>query len=127
MERVALIVLLAIVQYVWFTIQTGANRNKLGVKAPSVVGNKEWESLFRIQQNTLEQLIIFIPALFIFAYYLSAKWALIPGGIFIIGRQLYAIAYRKDPSKRVLGMTLTLLANVVLVLGGLFAVLRSFF
>lgn len=127
MNTVALIALLALIQYIWFTTQTGMNRPKMGVKAPHVTGNEEWERLFRIQQNTLEQLIVFLPALYIFAHYLSAQWALIPGGVFIIGRQLYARAYRKDPSKRVLGMVITFAANVVLVLGGLFAVILSLF
>jgi len=72
MENVALLVLLSLLQYVYFTIKVGASRGKHGVPAPAVSGNEVWERLFRIQQNTLEQLIIFIPGLYIFALYLSA-------------------------------------------------------
>lgn len=127
MPEVHLMILLALIQYIWFTAQTGSNRPKMSVKAPATTGHEVWERLFRIQQNTLEQLIIYIPALLLFAHYLSAKWALIPGGLFIIGRQLYARAYRKEPSKRVVGMILTFGANVVLVLGAVFGAVRALF
>ena len=55
----------------------------------------------------------------IFSMYLSAKWALVPGVIFIVGRQLYAFEYIKNPRSRVSGMTLSLLANSVLLIGAL--------
>ena len=54
---------------------------------------------------------------------LSASWALIPGIMFIVGRQLYALEYVKDPSTRVRGMALTLLANGVLMIGALAGVI----
>jgi len=127
METVALLVLLALVQYTLFSMKVGATREKYGVKAPATTGNEEWERIFRVQQNTLEQLIIFIPAMFIFAYYLSAKWALIPGAAYLIGRQLFSMSYVKLPAKRVLGMALTFGANAILMLGGLFGIVRTFF
>jgi len=127
MENVALLVLLSLLQYVYFTIKVGASRGKHGVPAPAVSGNEVWERLFRIQQNTLEQLIIFIPGLYIFALYLSAKWALIPGGMYLIGRQIYSMSYAKDPKTRSIGFALTFLAQVILILGGFFGVLKNIF
>ena len=123
----ALLVLLSLLQYVYFAIKVGANRAKHGVKAPAVSGNEIWERLFRIQQNTLEQLIIFIPALYIFAAYLSTKWALIPGGMYLIGRQIYSMSYAKDPKTRTIGFSLTFLAQIVLLLGGFFGVIKTLF
>lgn len=127
MEKIALFVLIALVQYLWFTTKVGSSRGKYEVKAPATTGNELWERLFRIQQNTLEQLIVFIPAIYLFAHYLSPKWALIPGAAYLIGRQLYGMTYSKEPSKRVIGMVLTFFANVVLILGALFGVIRTFF
>lgn len=127
MEKVALLVLLSLVQYIYFSIKVGANRGKLGVPAPAVSGNEVWERLFRVQQNTLEQLIIFIPAIYIFAAYLSTKWALIPGGMYLIGRQLYSMSYAKDPKTRTIGFSLTFLASIILILGGLFGILKTMF
>lgn len=127
MEKIALLVLLALLQYVYFTILVGAKREKHGVKAPAVSGNEVWERFFRVQQNTLEQLIVFIPALYIFAFYLSSKWALIPGGVYLIGRQLYSMSYAKDPKTRTIGFAMTFFAQVVLILGGLFGVVKAIF
>ena len=125
MEKVALLVLLSLLQYVYFTILVGTKRGKYGVTAPAVSGNEVWERFFRVQQNTLEQLIVFIPAIYIFAAYLSPKWALIPGGVYLIGRQLYSMSYAKDPKTRTIGFSLTFLAQVVLLLGGLFGVVKA--
>jgi len=124
-EKVSLIVLLALMQYIYFAIKVGGARGKYGVKAPAVSGNEHWERLFRVQQNTLEQLIIFIPAIYIFATYLSVKWALIPGGMYLIGRQLYSMSYAKDPKTRTIGFVLSFLASVILIVGGLFGVIRD--
>jgi uncharacterized membrane protein YecN with MAPEG domain len=54
--------------------------------------------------------------------FVGGIWALIPGLLFLVGRQLYAFEYVKAPETRVPGMSLTLLANVICVLGALIAV-----
>ena len=127
MENATLIVLLALLQYIWFTIRVGVNRGKYNIDAPACEGDESWERLFRVQQNTLEQLIIMIPAAFAFAYYLSGTWVLAAGATFIIGRFLYTTEYIKDPKTRAPGMMLTFGANAVLVVGGLAGVLIRIF
>jgi hypothetical protein len=122
MEYAALVILLALVQYVVFTLRVGAGRPKYGVDAPKTEGDETWERLFRVQQNTLEQLIIFIPGAWVFGMYTSASWVLLPGLVFIAGRQLYSHEYISKPSSRVAGMALTLLANATLLVGGLIGV-----
>jgi glutathione S-transferase len=125
MDYATLIVLLALLQYVFFTGRVGLGRGKYKIDAPACNGDENFERLFRVQQNTLEQLIVFIPATYAFAYYLSPKWVLAAGALFIIGRFLYATEYAKDPKTRTPGMGMTLLANVVLVLGALFGLIRG--
>lgn len=127
MDHATLIVLLALLQYVLFTARVGLARGKYHVDAPSCEGDENWNRLFRVQQNTLEQLIVFVPATYAFAIYMSELWVLLPGLVFIIGRFLYSAEYTNDPKTRAPGMGLTLLANVVLVLGALFGVLRLMF
>lgn len=124
MDYAYLIILLALVQYVVFTVWVGFSRGKYGIEAPDTTGNESWERLFRIQQNTLEQLIIFIPGALIFGATTTGIWVLIPGVIFLVGRQLYAMEYLKDPKTRALGMSLTLLANAALLIGGLVGIVR---
>ena len=125
MENATLIVLLALLQYIWFTMRVGLGRGKYKIDAPACAGEESFERLFRVQQNTMEQLIVFVPATFAFAYYLSPLWVLAPGVVFILGRFLYSGEYTSDPKTRTPGMGLTLLANVVLVLGALFGLVKG--
>ena len=127
MDHATLIVLLALLQYVFFTARVGMARGKYHVDAPACEGDENWNRLFRIQQNTMEQLIVFIPAMYAFSYYMSELWALLPGLAFIIGRFLYSAEYAKDPKSRTPGMAITLLSNIVLVLGALYGLLKVMF
>jgi uncharacterized MAPEG superfamily protein len=127
MEYTALVVLLALVQFTWFTLRVGAARSKYGVTAPKTSGNENWERLFRVQQNTMEQLVLFIPTMLIFSFYVSAKWGLLPGILFLVGRQLYSYEYINKPAGRAPGMGMTLLANAALLVGSLVGILIKVF
>jgi len=119
MEFVAIMICLALVEYLVFTFQCGQSRGRLGIAAPATTGNPEFERRFRVQQNTMEQLVVFLPATLLFARYVHAPTAAAIGLIFILGRALYGRAYVSDPARRGPGFGLTLLANAVLLAGGL--------
>ena len=119
MELVAIVIGLAVAQYFYLTMKTGQVRGRTGVPAPAMMGNPEFDRQFRVQYNTIEQLIIFFPSILLFAYYVSEPVAAGLGLVFILGRALYARGYRIDPAKRGPGFGLTLLSNAVLLLGGL--------
>ncbi len=125
MEYTTLIVLLALIQYVWFSTSVGMARGKYNIEAPSCEGDEAFDRLFRVQQNTLEQLIVFVPASFAFAYFLSPVWAPILGSVFIVGRFLYAAEYVKEPKTRTLGFALTFLPNAALLIGALVGVVMG--
>jgi len=127
MEYAVLIILLALAQYLFFTARVGAARGKYGINAPATTGNENWERLFRIQQNTMEQLVLFVPAMLAFSFYLSARWALLPGIMFLLGRQLYAWEYANKPDSRVPGMALTLLSNAGLLIGAFVGLVTRIF
>ena len=120
MELVALITLLALLQYFLFGFQVGQMRAKHGVKAPAMSGHPEFERMFRVQQNTMEQLVMFIPALWICAHVGEPRWAAGIGLFFVVGRFIYKRAYVADPAKRSLGFTITLLSTTVLIGWGLY-------
>ena len=125
MPYVDIVTALALLQFVVFGFKVGRARGRFAVKAPAVTGNETFERYFRVQQNTLEQLIVFLPGLYLFSRYWSPIIAAILGAVYLIGRELYAMSYVKDPAKREIGFALTFLPSVVLVVGGLIGAVRS--
>ena len=125
MAYVDIVTALAVLQFVVFGFRVGRARGRYGVKAPAITGNEIFERYFRVQQNTLEQLIVFLPGLYLFGHYLNPLVAAGLGAVYLIGREIYALTYVKDPAKRGPGYGLTFLPTVILVLGGLFGAVRQ--
>lgn len=127
MELVVVVIALALIEYMYITMQVGFGRGKYDVPAPAISGNPTWERLYRVQMNTVEQLIIFVPSVWFFGTYVSAPIAAGIGVVFIVGRFLYFTSYVKDPEKRTVGFVMGFASNVTLVLGSLIgAALRLF-
>jgi glutathione S-transferase len=124
---VSVVMLLALLEYLGFTIAVGRARYRYGVKAPATTGNEDFERVYRVQMNTLEMLAIFVPALWIFAIYVSPAWAAGLGIVFIIGRLLYCTGYTKAADKRSLGFGLSMFPTLFLLVGGLFGAARAAF
>jgi len=125
MAYIDIVTALALLQFIVFGFQVGGARSKYGVRAPATTGHEIFERHFRIQQNTLEQLIAFVPGLYLFSRYVNPLWAAGLGVVYLIGRQLYAASYVKDPAKRGPGFGLSFLPTVALIAGGLIgAVMR---
>ena len=127
MAYVDIVTALAILQFILFGFRVGSARGKYGIKAPAITGNETFERFFRVQQNTLEQLLALLPGLYLFSRYFNPLVAAGLGVVYLIGREIYAVTYVKDPAKRSLGFGLSFLPTVVLLLGGLIgAVLHAF-
>ena len=125
MSFVIIVMGLALIQYMYFAFQVGGARERFGVKAPAISGNEQFERYFRVQQNTLELLVVLLPSLWMFASYLSAPTAAALGGVYLIGRFVYSIGYVKDPAKRGAGFGLSFLPIAALLLGGLYGAIRA--
>ncbi len=125
MSWVAAVVLLALIEYMVFGMLVGRARSRYGIAAPAVNGHEMFERYFRVHQNTLEQLIVFVPAAWMFGVYLSAGWAAGIGMIFVIGRILYAVGYVRDPARRELGAGLSFLPTIVLIIGAVIGLVRD--
>jgi len=119
MAKVHMIMLLALVEYFVFTIAVGRARYQFGVKAPATSGQPDFERYYRAQMNTLEQLVIFIPALWSFATFVNGDLAAILGAVFIVGRAMYFVGYVKAAEKRSAGFGLSTLATLALLIGGI--------
>ena len=119
MHYTPFVAVLSLVLFFVFTALVGRARGKYGVKAPATTGNADFERVFRVQQNTLEQLMLFLPALWIFGSTISDPWAAGLGLAWIAGRVLYATGYYKEASARGKGFLLSIGATGVLLVGSL--------
>lgn len=119
MIATTIVAMIALLQYLLFGIAVGRARGRSGVSAPAVTGNEEFERYFRAHQNTLEQLVIFAPAVFAAGYFVGDLFAAVLGLIFVVGRQLYFNRYISEPTKRGPGMLMTAVANLALILGAI--------
>jgi uncharacterized MAPEG superfamily protein len=125
MELIYLVTALMLLEYFVFTLLVGVARGKTGIDAPAMTGAPELERAVRVQLNTLEQLIVVIPAMFLFAMFVHVQVAAGLGVLFIIARILYARGYLADPGKRSLGFGLGFLATLVLLLGSVYGTLMA--
>jgi glutathione S-transferase len=116
---VHLVIGIALVEFLWFGFAVGRAREQYGVKAPATTGNEMFERYFRVQMNTLEQLIVFLPGILLFALYVEPRIAAALGLLFVIGRAWYFRQYVRDPRTRSAAFGLSFLPVVILVLGGL--------
>jgi hypothetical protein len=119
MEIVAIVAVLALLQYIWFAVLVGQARGKYGVNGPAVTGHPVFERYFRVQMNTLELLIALLPGLWLFAHYVNPTVSALLGAVYLVGRFLYLRSYVSDPAKRGAGFGLSLLPVLILLLGAL--------
>jgi len=125
MAYVQIVLALALLQFIYFGIAVGRARGIYKCPAPATTGNEIFERYFRVQMNTLEQLVVFVPALLLFATKVDPRWAAGLGAVYLVGRVLYFTAYVRDPAKRGPGFGLTAIPNLVLVVGGLIGAMRD--
>jgi glutathione S-transferase len=125
MPYVNIVTALALLQFLVFGFRVGSARERLGIKAPAMTGNETFERLLRVQMNTLEMLIAFLPGLYLFSNYFNPLIAAALGVVYLVGRQIFAAAYAKDPQKRGPGFMLSFVPTVVLIVGGLVGAIRS--
>jgi len=127
MDFVYLVMAGALLEYAFMILLVGGTRQKFGVEPPSTAGHPLWEKYHRVQVNTTEQLVLFLPALFAFATYVSPLWAARLGTIFLIGRVIYFVSYARNPRTRLPGAVMSSFTSYFLVLGTLIALIRKIF
>lgn len=125
MQYVDLIAVLALLQFFSFGALTGRARSLSGLVAPAMTGDEGFERMYRVQMNTLEILVLFLPALFLAAKYWPSVAVAGLGAVYLIGRHLYWRAYVSDPSKRGLGFVLSMFPALILILMTLIGIVMS--
>ncbi len=125
MNLIDLVAVLALFQLVVFSFFVGAARGKYGVKAPAVTGNEMFERAYRVQMNTLELMVVFVPALYIAGKYWPSAWVAGLGAVYLVGRLIYRQSYLKDPASRSAGFGLSFFPIVVLLVLALIGAVRG--
>lgn len=117
MAFTALVTLLLLLQYLAFSLLVGRERVRHDIRAPAVTGHEDFERAYRVQMNTLEQLLVVIPAMWITAeFFFLPVVAPLLGLAFFTGRVIYRNAYTRDPQSRTAGMAIGMLAMLGLLL-----------
>jgi uncharacterized membrane protein YecN with MAPEG domain len=119
MEFVAFVIALALLEFAVFGMLVGWARGKYKVAAPAIGGHPVFERYFRAHQNTMEQLVAFVPAIWLFGTYVNPTWAGWLGLVFVAGRVVYLAGYVADPAKREIGFAMSSLPVVILLIGAL--------
>ena len=127
MNLVAIVIGLALVEYFVFGLLVGRARGQYGIAAPAMSGHPIFERYMRVHQNTMEQLIVFVPAMVMFGIYASGRIAALLGLVWIAGRAVYLRGYVADPAKRSTGFVLSALPQLILLLGGIVGALVTAF
>jgi uncharacterized membrane protein YecN with MAPEG domain len=122
-ELTSLVTVIALIVYFVLVFNVGQARTKYGVKLPQTTGNLDFERVLRVQQNTVEQLVLFIPALWLFAYYISPLWGAVLGFVWVVGRIIYAWGYYQAVEKRIPGFAISSLSTMILVIGSLIGII----
>ena len=125
MPLVHIVVGLALAQFLFFCFAVGKARGTYKVAAPATTGNEMFERYFRVQMNTLELLVIFVPSILLCGQYFGSYLATALGVIYLIGRMIYFTSYVKDPKSRSMGYGLSALPVVVLLAGAIIGAIRA--
>ncbi|QIR40527.1 MAPEG family protein [Tolypothrix sp. PCC 7910] len=121
----SLITTLSLLLYFVITINVGRARARYKILPPQMTGDANFERVLRVQQNTIEQMIFFLPALWIFSFYVNSLWGAAIGAIWLVGRVAYAWGYYQAAEKRMIGFVISTFSSVVLLLGALVGCILS--
>jgi glutathione S-transferase len=110
-----LITVLALITLQATALQVGRSRARHGVKPPLMSGPPAFERALRVQQNTLEQTVVFLPAFWVAVEVSNTAAACILGAVWVLGRVLYAVGYLRAAEQRVLGFAISFMASAALL------------
>lgn len=115
----------ALLVFIWTGRKVSGARREFGIKAPATSGDPGFDRVFRVQMNTLEQMALFLPALWLAAVVSHDLWAAILGAVWVVGRLVYATAYYRDAAARGPGFVLTVVPTFILLILALVFIIKG--
>jgi len=123
MKLTAWVTIASLLMYIWVFARVGTARGTYHVAAPSTDGPIEFLTALRVQANTVEQLILFLPLLWLSCIFMSDQIAAILGAVWVAGRVIYALGYYSAPEKRSLGFGISSVAGLGLLLASVYGLI----
>ncbi len=123
----AAVTLLAALICLWTAILVARARRRNKLPPPAMIGAAEVERALRAQGNTVEQVVIFLPLLWVAALYFHMIGWLVPiiGLVWCIGRVIFALGYIADAEKRHIGFVISVFANITLAILGVIGLIQA--
>jgi uncharacterized membrane protein YecN with MAPEG domain len=109
----ALATLAIVLWYMVTVFQVGRARSKYKVWAPATTGDPGFERAYRVQANEVENLVAFLPSMWIYAVMGNPRIAAIAAAVYLAGRVIYAIGYWSAAGRRGPGYYIAMLAMAV--------------
>lgn len=120
----ALMTLLAVLWLMITAFMVGRARTKYKVRAPATTGDPAFERAYRVQMNELENLVAFLPAMWIFGWFGNPRLAAIAAAVYLVGRIVYAVGYWREARRRHYGYTIATATLAITWVAALVSVTR---
>lgn len=124
MHYVELVTIIALLQFFGFGVLVGRARGTYHVNAPAITGHEMFERAYRVQMNTLELIVLLLPATYLAATLWSPLYTAISVTVYIVGRTIYWRAYLIEPKSRTLGFVLSITPILVMLVASLISLAR---
>ena len=121
----AAVSLLAILIAIGFAILVARTRRATGIQPPAMGGDPRLERALRVQGNTVEGFIVFIPALWLATIYFQGWIPALIGLVWCLGRIIFAVGYMQAAEKRHIGFAISIFSVLALVGLAGFGVIRT--
>lgn len=125
LAKVGLVTCGVMALYFWALLRVGGARSTYGIKPPHCDGPEAFMRIFRAQQNTLEQIVLFLPMLWLCAIYFNPLYATVLGIIWLGARIWYVLAYSAETDKRKPPFIIAIIMTVLLFIGALYGVITA--
>ena len=120
----AAVTVLAILISVGAGILVARVRGRAGIQPPAMTGSPELERALRVQGNTMEQFVVFVPSLWLAALYFQGWIPAALGLAWCVGRVIYAWQYM-GARNRFVGFGLTIYSTLILVLLAIIGIVQA--
>jgi len=122
----SLVTFFVVLFYFFIATRVPLARRRFNVQLPAITGHPDFERVFRVHQNTLEWMPIFLPSLWLCAIYLSDIAGAVLGVVWIVGRAVYYVGYTREVQKRLPGFFIQSFTCLLLLIGAAIGLVRHF-